>query len=141
MILALRAQDIDLFEAAIDDHGRSVSASLSVPPERFLASLQECMDQWGASWKLLERVVVVTGPGSFTSTRMIVTMANAIAFAGNIPVSELPNPDRLSLADLMHDGAWATALSDVPFASPLYDRPPNITKRRDASLGDKWLDS
>ncbi len=130
MILFLRAQDLGLFEAAMDDHGRTIFASLSAPPERFLSSLQELMDEWGASWKSLERVVVVSGPGSFTATRMVVTIANAIAFAENIPVTGFPNPERLELEELVRQQMWTTVSGGQPFATPLYDRPPNITARK-----------
>ena len=130
MILFLRAQDIGSFEAAVDDRGRVISGSLSVPPERLLVSLRGLLEEWGVDGKSLERVVVVTGPGSFTSTRMIVTIANAIAFAENIPVLGLPNSERLSLVELIREGRWQTIKADSPFASPLYDRPPNITVRK-----------
>lgn len=101
-----------------------------MPPEHFLSALDAFMQERAVSWKQLERVVVVVGPGSFTSTRVIVTIANGIAFAQTIPVLGVENPTHAPLQTLIENSVWQNIESPDTFASPVYDRPPNITMRK-----------
>lgn len=99
-----------------------------IPPEQILSTLHACLHAWNTKVEDLDAVAVVTGPGSFTSARISVTVANSIAFVCGIPVIELPNPERQTLAQLVAnlDQQLAQAKPDV-YAKPLYDRPPHIT--------------
>lgn len=54
----------------------------------------------------ISAITVNPGPGSFTGTRVGVAVANALSFALNIPVNNLP----------------------VGQARPIYDREPNISQ-------------
>ncbi len=134
MVLFLSAQDIHAFEAAISDEtGRLLhSAKVAAPPEEFLASLHALLAGWNATLDTLTGVVVVTGPGSFTSTRISVTIANGLAFAKQIPVVGLENTAREPIEHLVEAGAWKEPLAAAPsgYAVPVYDRPPHITARR-----------
>jgi tRNA threonylcarbamoyladenosine biosynthesis protein TsaB len=131
MMLFLSAQDIHRLEAAIVGDDRLLhEASVAAPPEQFLASLNALMAGWGVEWKEVERVMVVTGPGSFTSTRLIITIANGIAFGENVPVVGVENPSREPLVELIRRNEWKQAATQSAFAIPVYDRPPNITQRR-----------
>lgn len=51
-----------------------------------LAFLEGCLEKNNASWDDLEGIVVFRGPGSFTGLRIGITVANAIAYAKDIPV-------------------------------------------------------
>jgi 1-aminocyclopropane-1-carboxylate deaminase/D-cysteine desulfhydrase-like pyridoxal-dependent ACC family enzyme len=99
-----------------------------IPPEQLLANLNQCLQNWKTKMEDIDAVAVVTGPGSFTSARLSVTLANSIAFVRGVPVIELPNPARETLVQLVArlNSLLALAKPDV-YAKPLYDRPPHIT--------------
>ena len=67
--------------------------------------LQESLDEVGAQLKDIKEISVNAGPGSFTGTRVGVTIANALGFALGIKVNNQPQ------------------------VVPKYGSPPNITKR------------
>ena len=95
-------------------------------PEKYLHSLDETLKEWGVIDKQeFEGVIVVTGPGSFTASRVSTTIANGFAFTRSIPVIGLSNPNHLDLESLL-------SLNDevntgVHFVIPTYNRPPSIT--------------
>jgi len=134
MILFLSAQDIHELQTAVTDQDGRVlhHANVSAPPEAFLSSLEAERAAWGIEWDELDAIVVVTGPGSFTSCRIVVTIANGIGFARLIPIVGIENAERHSLLALIDEGEWKARVTsrDLGFAVPVYDRPPNITKRR-----------
>ena len=57
-----------------------------------LAFIVEILDQQGVSFSKLTRIEVNPGPGSFTGSRMGVTVGNALAFALDIPISGVTPP-------------------------------------------------
>ena len=97
-------------------------------PELYLFTISEFLQDHLASLEALEGLIVVSGPGSFTSTRIIVTIANALSFAKDLPIIGVENSARLSGEELIRDSGkdWIKKTSKK-FISPIYDRPPNIT--------------
>ncbi|MBI4598738.1 hypothetical protein HY734_00905 [Candidatus Uhrbacteria bacterium] len=132
MRLLLCAQDIHSLEVGlVGADGWKSGRRFTTRPEEVLARVEEFLDTEGTSWKEIDGVGVVTGPGSFTSTRIAVTLANGIAFARSIPVKGMENPKRKELRDLYGTDPWAEPWKgDASFAVPVYDRPPHITPRR-----------
>lgn len=59
--------------------GRNLSDGL-------LKFLQQCLKEFGAEWADLSGVVVFRGPGSYTSLRIGLTVANTLADGLNIPI-------------------------------------------------------
>lgn len=55
--------------------------------QTILPKLEELLDQEGKGWNDVQRVVAVTGPGSYTSLRVGITIANAIAWSRKIPIA------------------------------------------------------
>lgn len=51
-----------------------------------LAVIADSLQQWGARPDQVEGIAVVVGVGSFTATRVAVTIANAWAYVHRIPV-------------------------------------------------------
>src|SRR5881227_4380130 len=54
---------------------------------RVLADADELLEEAGAEPRELSRLVVGTGPGSFTATRMGLAAARALAFALELPLA------------------------------------------------------
>lgn len=128
MVLVVCGQDIRSISFGLARDGVLERETVTdAPPERYLARLDETLRDWNVGKESLGAVAVVTGPGSFTSSRVSTVIANSLAFAWNVPVIPLENPKRLSLRELVAEGG----LSDLPpagqYAVPSYDRPPHIT--------------
>lgn len=126
MILFLMAQDIHsitfgLIEEAITKDVQTVQTQ----PERYLKCLAEWLNHTSVRLENINGIVAVLGPGSFTSCRMSLMIANTIAFTQQISIIPLENPRRLVAEELFGSCAWQTIASQ-PFVMPVYDRPPNI---------------
>lgn len=133
MHLVISGQDLRELEVGAFDGERLVAHErIQTSPEGYLAAIDRALHQWclGDS---LTGVIVVTGPGSFTASRVSTTIANAIAFTRSLPIVALQNPKRLALADLL----FGVKLQPRASVDPSYDRPPNITAPR----GDNRADS
>lgn len=80
--------------------------------------------------KKLSHIVVVSGPGSFTSLRIGVVVGNTLAWALSLPLAEI------SLDEFNGDNFVDIVNSKIKkakkgfIAEPVYDRGPNITKKK-----------
>jgi tRNA A37 threonylcarbamoyladenosine modification protein TsaB len=125
MDLFICAQDIQCITfGLVKDQTLFCEKTFDVPPENYLASLHAFLSEQSVSLSDVKRLFVVSGPGSFTASRVSVVMATAIVFARNIPIIPIENPDRHSLAELVKN---ALLSPEHLFVVPTYDRPPNIT--------------
>ncbi len=127
MYLVISSQDIKNLTLALSDgKDLTVSEEFFVPPERHLVSIDQALSKWKVAINGLKGVIVVTGPGSFTASRVSVTIANSIAMTQKIPVWGIENNNELPLKELIVD----IDLSKLPsktFTLPAYNRGPNIT--------------
>jgi len=113
-------------ELGLQKDGEFTSARFEqTPPSEYLRRIHEWFLTSGLKKEDVDRVVVVSGPGSFTASRTSTVIANAIAFSRGIPVLGLPNPERLPLSDLMKD--FESGSVKGGFISPTYDQPARIT--------------
>jgi len=139
MILFLAAQDISRMEAGLlNSEGRLISfQNFSVPPERYLVTVNQFLIDNSVSLESLKKIVVVSGPGSFTSTRIIVTIANSLAFTKSLPIIGVENSTKQCSEDIIREfGLFWAEQKTTEFVSPVYDRPPHITiKRSERSEG------
>ncbi|MFA6525494.1 MAG: tRNA (adenosine(37)-N6)-threonylcarbamoyltransferase complex dimerization subunit type 1 TsaB [Patescibacteria group bacterium] len=79
--------------------------------------------------KDLEGVVVVTGPGPFTSLRIGVVVANTLGYALNIRVAGIKATAFESNDVLVKKGkAKLKKIKDFQIVEPFYGKAPNITK-------------
>ncbi len=127
MKLVICAQDIGAIAFGLVQEGVvEREQSVQTPPEGYLAALAQTLARWKVKLGDLREVVVVTGPGSFTASRVSTTIANGLAYAQGIPVIGIENKDHLPLRDL--------PLQTLPAGSshtlPSYDRPAQITWRQ-----------
>ena len=126
MYLFLASQDLTTLDLCLfDQAGITHQTHLSSTPESFLFSLDQTLSSWGVVLDAIKGIVVVSGPGSFTSSRLSVIIANAIAFRFGLPLLGVPNPDRLTPEELIKQ-VDLSELKEV-FVQPVYDRPPFIT--------------
>ncbi len=126
MYLFLSSQDLKTLDLCLLDQSViHIQAHLETTPESFLFSLDEQLTQWGTNLSQMQGVVVVSGPGSFTSSRLSVTIANAIAFRYTLPILAIANPERLPIETLVQTIDFSQLSHS--FAQPVYDRPPFIT--------------
>ena len=124
-VLVIAGQDIRELSVGLSRDGAVVeSRTIVASPETYLRDVARALDDWKTTLDDLNAVAVVTGPGSFTSSRVSVMIANGIAFAKGIPVVGIPNVERADFATL----TIPTILPPIDqFAVPIYDRPPHIT--------------
>ncbi|OGF20770.1 hypothetical protein A2316_04155 [Candidatus Falkowbacteria bacterium RIFOXYB2_FULL_38_15] len=96
---------------------------------KILVLLDNLLKKVKAKKEDLTGVVVVSGPGPFTSVRQGVVVANALARLLNIPIigvrAEEFNLDKKSVADYE---AKLKKVKAGKIVLPFYDREPNITK-------------
>jgi len=127
MHLILSAQDIrSITFGVFDGEGVHSVTEVASSPEGYFPALDVFLSEQSLPLKNLEGVIVVTGPGSFTASRVSTTIANSIAFTQSIPVVGLENPERLDLPTLLQ---WKL-FEGVDYVIPSYDRPPLITKSK-----------
>lgn len=125
--LVIAAQDIRAIDAAMLTDGKITHVDhADAQPEDYLHSLDAMLRKWGIKREVIDEIVVVAGPGSFTASRVATTIANALAFAQDIPVKGIENPKRLPLSDLLAS-IDLKAVAESVFVAPVYDRPPHIT--------------
>jgi tRNA threonylcarbamoyladenosine biosynthesis protein TsaB len=90
---------------------------------QLLEHLSGLLGRQRLTWDALSGLVVFRGPGSFTGLRIGVTVANAIAYAQDIPIVGATGDDWVQ-AGLKRLAAGQTDTQVVPH----YGAPPNITK-------------
>lgn len=138
MILFLCAQDLHLFWLGLIQEKTMVNLeSLAISPETYLSEVDHFLRKVQIKPEQLAGVCVVVGPGSFTSSRISLTIANTLHFVFQIPLFVLTNPDHLPPQELIALQGCGKQVSNDEYATPAYDRPPHITMPR----GDKMLDS
>jgi hypothetical protein len=135
MTLVIAAQDIKGISLGLVKDGKlEKRTDLVGEPDRYLSLVDATLKEWGMTVADVTRLVVVTGPGAFTASRVSVTLANAIAFARRIPLVPVANPAKLSLEQLIVSKEFSSAEPIDGFAIPVYDRPPHITLPKSRGL-------
>lgn len=125
MVLVIAGQDIRELSVGLSRDGRIVeSRTVVASPETYLSTVAESLAGWNVSLDDLDAVAVVTGPGSFTSSRVSVMIANGIAFAKGIPVIGIENSKRSGIGELEIGDIYPPV---DRYVVPVYDRPPHIT--------------
>jgi tRNA threonylcarbamoyladenosine biosynthesis protein TsaB len=90
---------------------------------QLLEHLSQLLGRQRLTWDALIGVVVFRGPGSFTGLRIGITVANAIAYAQEIPIVGTMGDDWVP-AGLKRLASGQTDTQVLPH----YGAPPNITK-------------
>lgn len=139
LTLAINTSLITESVALID--GRRVLAEASWEgrsdeTQKLLPAIASVLKSSKCSFKNIRRIIVASGPGTFTALRIGVTVANILAFALDAPLFEI-NTEILqrSCAGAKSFGKAAAFLKSsqlkrVKNAIPRYSKPPNITLPR-----------
>ncbi|MBU0646006.1 hypothetical protein KJ611_00815 [Patescibacteria group bacterium] len=131
--LLIAAQDIKSITLAWIENGvLRYQKDVSVEPDNYLLALQDFLKETGLDLSEIESMAVVVGPGSFTASRVSVTLANALAWALGRPIVGLENEARLSVPELIKQVDFAALDFQAPPVLPVYNREPNITLKREA---------
>jgi len=97
--------------------------------EKLLSLIDKLLKQNKVMPGDLTGIIVISGPGGFTSIRSGVVVANTLGFTLGIPVAGAPRLDSSSMRELIKIGL--DRLEKVKGGSivlPFYGREPNITK-------------
>lgn len=78
----------------------------------------------------LKKIIVVTGPGPFTSVRIGIATANALSFSLNIPVLGIKKDDLEKYKTLDKIPKKLFYKGSLGFIEPFYNKEPNITKSK-----------
>lgn len=91
--------------------------------ETLNSKIEDILNKLSISLSDLEGIVYFKGPGSFTGLRIGLSVANALAYANELPIVARTGEDWLTsgMADIM------TGKNDK-IAAPFYDRPAATTK-------------
>jgi tRNA threonylcarbamoyladenosine biosynthesis protein TsaB len=77
----------------------------------------------------LSGIIVVSGPGGFTSVRIGVVTANTLGFALGIPVAGIRKVEGATVKELIREGLKRLKKVKVgEIVLPFYGKEPNITK-------------
>jgi tRNA threonylcarbamoyladenosine biosynthesis protein TsaB len=87
----------DVATSALLEDGRVLGERES-EPRSLLAAVSGLLDDAGATQTEIEAIVVGTGPGSFTSTRIGLAVARGLALALDVPVAGVSTLDALASA-------------------------------------------
>lgn len=91
--------------------------------EELLSNIDDLLLNHSLTLAGIEKIVVITGPGSYTGLRVGVASANALAFASGLPIIGLKESE-------WHSGDLKILLSseNTDPAKAYYLKPPHITK-------------
>lgn len=97
--------------------------------EYLLKSIEKILKANKITAGKLAGIIVITGPGPFTSLRIAVAVANTLSYALQIPVWGIPNKEKFiddnKLIKLAFKKIKLNKFSKQ--ISPFYDKSPNIT--------------
>lgn len=128
MYLFLRAQDLHELEIGLSQNGKLIFCSTHlVSPESYLSTIAKVLKNKHVSTNELTGIFVVTGPGSFTASRISITIANTLAFAKGVPVFAVKNQNFRPI-EKFHDEVLSEPLQSESFVQPYYAQPPHITQ-------------
>lgn len=127
MILALRTDqpEAELHLLSVDgvEQAKYVWHAHRTLASTLVDTVEEFLKQQGTKSDKLAGLIVFTGSGSFTGLRIGTTVANAMAYAHNIPVVVGEGDDWLA------KGVEALkSAKPGEYVIPRYDKEPNITK-------------
>jgi len=103
-ILLIDTTSRDETRSALIDKKEAVTLARAVRAQALQAMLRELLTKTGTELSDLTTVAVLTGPGSFTGTRIGITAANTIGYLQKVPLVALANIDFDAAITLLESG-------------------------------------
>ncbi|MBU2236272.1 tRNA (adenosine(37)-N6)-threonylcarbamoyltransferase complex dimerization subunit type 1 TsaB [Patescibacteria group bacterium] len=132
MILFINTSQAEEATLLLDDGKRIFEHSFATGFNRtdtLLKHISVFLTKRKVETKELEGVVVVTGPGPFTSLRIGVVVANTLGYALNIKIAGIKSTEFNSDDMLVKKGkALLADAKNFQIVEPFYGKAPNITK-------------
>ncbi|HNV97479.1 MAG TPA: tRNA (adenosine(37)-N6)-threonylcarbamoyltransferase complex dimerization subunit type 1 TsaB [bacterium] len=113
----IKERDIFLLDKKVD----------SKQSENLLELLDKFLKSKRLKLKNLKRVIVNTGPGSFTSVRLGVVLANTLSYALKIPVIGFSEKEIITQEDMLKLSDFK---AEHEFVKPFYYKEANITQKK-----------
>ncbi|PIQ67657.1 hypothetical protein COY25_00305 [Candidatus Uhrbacteria bacterium CG_4_10_14_0_2_um_filter_41_7] len=136
MRLYLNGSDLEQLVLADLDSEKSLIV-VKTPPEGYLKEIDAYLKDFDVLPASLEGIYVVTGPGSATALRTLLSIVNTIKFAFNTKVysvqKNLDEQDSVTIKNLLNKNFDQHA--DEAFAEPVYESSPRITVSKKDNLG------
>ncbi|MFA6098636.1 MAG: tRNA (adenosine(37)-N6)-threonylcarbamoyltransferase complex dimerization subunit type 1 TsaB [Patescibacteria group bacterium] len=136
MLLIIDTTQYDNFYIGLSDikgkiKFRKIVHGQLMQSEKILPSIDSFLRGKGVLCSSLKGIVVVTGPGNFTSVRVGVVTANTFSFALNVPIVGISRSEFESAEKLAVLGAQRLKIGKRwTLAKPVYNAEPNITKSK-----------
>ncbi len=129
MILLIDSSGYEqLHFALINDKVKQQKIKITHPEtEKTLSHLEKFLKTNGVKLDAVNKIVVVSGPGSFTGIRVGVSMALAFSFAKNIPLYAIEKP---KLPEKLSELANMKLQKVKDDFDPDYGAEPNITIKK-----------
>jgi len=128
MNLIINTANRDKLIVAIGDNKNIIEKSLETSfheSEKLLPLIEKVLKKAKKKLKDIKKIIVVTGPGPFTSLRIGIAVANALSLSLEIPVIGFKVDEFKSIKDLIRQGEQKRG---DDFVKPYYNKKPNITK-------------
>lgn len=127
MILALRTDKPEAELHLLDADGKAIAQHTWLAHRELAATLvstiQMFLSERDSNTEELTGLIVFSGAGSFTGLRIGATVANALAYANNVPIAAGEGDDWIT------DGLSKLKTAKTgDYVVPTYDREPNITQ-------------
>lgn len=98
-------------------------------PQKLIQSIDDTLVKNNITGPELDGIIVATGPGGFSSTRLGVTVANELSYTWEIKVAGVLKPEEKSDEIALKEGIMKlTEIKEWQPVAPEYGRAPNITK-------------
>ncbi|MFA5135423.1 MAG: tRNA (adenosine(37)-N6)-threonylcarbamoyltransferase complex dimerization subunit type 1 TsaB [Patescibacteria group bacterium] len=134
MFLFIDTSDGDRFTVGLVSANGGIAASRTVQSkftqsEKLLPSIVALLTAEQQPLPQLRGIIVVSGPGGFTSLRVGISTANALSYGLEIPVVGVQKRPGRGMASLARKGAAQIATAQKQsIVLPQYGSEPNITK-------------
>lgn len=123
MVLAIRTDTSQAEIYLLDESGKVIKQKIWEAGRELSAQLLKEITKLVPKFNQLKSIVVYEGPGSFTGLRIGISVANALAYAQNLPITGASGEDWLSASS-------PSAHSFSQSVVPEYGAPPHITPPR-----------
>lgn len=134
MMLYVNGQDIEHLVLGLlhDEAWKVAPTSFTTSPEGYLGAIDAFLRDQGVDRSSIDTLVVVRGPGSATSLRTSLALANAWGFAQSLSLIGIEKrrdeADDVAIERLK-------GVEPVPVLTPIYERPAKITASTKDALG------